>query len=150
MLVTVIASGLSIVGIVGVGGAILDLRRARQSSSWPVVEADVLDSRVEGRREAAHSGTGLEPAARYRYQFGGLKFVGTRIMFASLTTTSQNGAKRFLEPLKPGARVLIRVCPSAPAVSVIEPGVDRRAWFTLAFFVGFTALSAAMAYRALP
>jgi len=45
--------------------------------------------------------------------------------------------------------VLVRVCPSAPAVSVIEAGSDRRAWFALAFFVGFTVLSAAMAYRAL-
>jgi len=70
-------------------------------------------------------------------------------MFASLTTTSQNDAEHFLEPLKPGARVLIRVCPSTPEVSVIEPGVDRRLWLALAFFGGFTALSAAMAYRAL-
>jgi hypothetical protein len=69
-------------------------------------------------------------------------------MFASLTTTSQNDAEHFLEPLKPRAPVLIRVCPLDPAVSVIEPGVDRREWFTLTFFVGFTALSAAMGYRA--
>ena len=147
MLDAVITSGLSICGLAGIGQAVLDLCRARQSSWWPVVEAEVLEARVETRR-GAHSRT-FEPTVRYRYQFGGDTFIGGRIMFASLTTPCEREAERFLEPLKPGIRVLLRVYPSAPAVSVIEPGSDRRAWFALAFWVGFTSFTGAMAYGAL-
>lgn len=149
MLEAVIASGLSILGLAGATEAVLNLHRARQSSWWPVVEAEVLDSGVEAHRGGAHSGASFEPTVRYQYQFGGQTFIGRRIVFASLTAASQKEAERLLEPLKPRGRVLIRVCPSAPAVSVIEPGIDRRTWLALAFFIGFTALSAAMAYRAL-
>lgn len=147
MLNAVITSGLAILGLAGIGQAVLDLRRARDSVWWPVTEAEVLEARVEMRR-GSHSRS-FEPTVMYRYQFAGETFIGSRIIFASLTTPSREEAERFLEPLKPGVRVLLRVCPSAPAVSVMEPGSDRRAWFALAFSVGFTAFTAAMAYGAL-
>ena len=140
-------SGLSIFGVVGIGHSLVDLSRARQSSFWPVVEAEVLDSSVEKRRGA--KSTKFEPTVRYRYQFAGHLFEGKRIMFAPLATNSQADAEGFLERLRPGTRVLIRVCPSRPRLSVIEPGIDRRAWFALAFFVVFTAFGTAAAYQTL-
>jgi hypothetical protein len=48
----VITAGLSIVGIAVTSEILLDLRRARQSSWWPVVEADLLDSWVDPQRGA--------------------------------------------------------------------------------------------------
>jgi len=89
-----ITSGLSILGVVGIGHSLVDLSRARQSSLWPVVEAEVLDSSVEERR-GVKSGTKFEPTVRYRYQFAGHLFEGKRIMFAPLATHSKADVERF-------------------------------------------------------
>jgi len=146
MLDTIFTAGLSVFGSVGVVQSLKDVVRGRQSESWPVIAAHVLDSWVEERR-GRHGGIRFVPVVRYQYQFGGETFKGQQLRFSEIWTPSRDLAESLLEPLKPGTRLPIRACPSHPRISVIEPGTDYRAGFRLAFFVGFTALTAFAAYQ---
>jgi hypothetical protein len=117
------------------GYGLIELKRARESEDWPMLEAKVLASSVKKYR-GVHSGTSYGPVVRYQYQYEGVVHEGKRFMFSGLelTTHSRAEAEDFIAPFESGARITIRVSPKNPQVSVIAPGVDRRVWITL--FIG--------------
>jgi hypothetical protein len=125
--------------------AVRQLWRARLSLDWPVVEAQILEKRVDvGRRRS------YVPVVRYQYECGGRVFEGDRIIFSghSIATGSQDEARRFADQFHTGMRIPIRVCPASPALSVIEPGFEPRWWFPLVFALGFVFFGLAIAIGA--
>ncbi len=132
MLTQAICTLLLVVGFVLLWKGVLDLRRASASCGWPTVEAQVMSSAIELHR-GGHIGRSYDPVIRYRYEYRGNVYEGTRFKFSGidLTTASKTEAEEFLLPFRPGTRVNVHVCPEEPRLSTIEPGLDRRLWVAL-------------------
>ncbi len=127
-------------GTAGLVCALRELCRALDSRHWPLQEAEIVQSGVRAYR-GGHLGTTFGPNVRYKYEREGVVYEGTRIMFSGLglSTFSRHEVEQFLAPLAKGTRILVRVSPRNPRISVIEPGVDRR--LDLSFFVSTFLLS---------
>lgn len=106
------------------------LLRGRESLRWPVVEAQVLETRIELKRGRYG---GYIPVVHYQYQHRGRTYYGDRIIFSVQDglANSREAAKQFLDRFEAGMRIPVRVCPTKPALSVIEPGFDPRWWVPL-------------------
>jgi len=129
---TVLCVALLVGGVVLLGYGLLELKRATDSLHWPMLTAQVVASAIE-QHHAPHAGTSYAPVVRYTYEREGVSYEGKRIMFSGeeLTTRSREDAERFISQFEAGARITVRVSPSNPRISVVEPGVDRRVWITL-------------------
>jgi hypothetical protein len=125
-------------GVALLGYGLLELKRATESLHWPMLTAHVVSSAIEQDR-GGHSGTIYSPVVRYKYEHEGVSYEGKRIMFSGqvLSTHSREDAERFISQFEAGARITVRVSPSNPRISVVEPGVDRRVWITLFVSVMF-------------
>ncbi len=132
MVLYITCFGFLVIGPLFLLRGLTDLKRARESVNWPITEAEVTSSGVEVH-SGGHSGRSFEPVIRYRYQHQGVSHEGKRIKFSGvdLSTTSQSDAERFVSAFPAGTRISVRVCPSNPGVSVIEPGRDSRVWIAL-------------------
>lgn len=108
------------------------LLRARQSLNWPIIEAQVQEARIDESHGRHHSYT---PLVRYRYESGDSVYEGNRIIFSgkSVSTGSLDEAKQFMTQFEVGMRLMIRVCPTNPNLSVIEPGFHPGWWVPLVF-----------------
>ena len=132
-MVTQLASaGFLAIGAFLLFGGILNFWRGRDSVNWPMLEAEVLGSGVKVNKSIL-TGRSYKPLVRYRYAQQGATYEGSRIMFsiAELQTRSHEDAEQFIAPFRPGTKITVRVSPTNPRISVIEPGVDRRGWLAL-------------------
>jgi hypothetical protein len=85
-------------------------------------------------------GGGVGPVVRYAYQYEGVVYEGTRLVFAAglALEGSRPEVERFLAPLREGTAIAVHVSPRDPRISVVRPGVDRRiviVIFVASFFV---------------
>jgi hypothetical protein len=143
MLDTILGGFFTVCGITGVSESGVDLVRARRSHDWPMVAAEIVDSRVE-RQSAGHSGGRFLPVVRYRYSVNGVTYEGRRVQFTRLETAAREDAERLTAPFQAGRNVVVRVSPSNPRVSVIQPGQDGRSWLHMLLFAAFAAFGIAM------
>lgn len=125
------------VGAVMLAHVVRQMWLARVSRNWPVVEAHVLETRVDVRRRRL--GLAYVPVLRYQYRCGDLILDGDRIIFSgqSVAAGSQEEARHFVGQFRVGMPVSIRVCPTRATLSVIEPGFDSRWWVPLVFALAF-------------
>jgi hypothetical protein len=127
-------------GSAGVLYGLAELRRAHESPQWPVCEAVVLDVTIKESRGAI-GGPRCRPVVRYEYSYGGATYEGRRIMFsASTLSAARSDMERFLEPVQPGARINVHVCPRNPRISVILPGINGHLKLFLCIASYFTFL----------
>jgi hypothetical protein len=102
--------------------SLLQLGRAYQSLRWPVRPGEVLSASVErrGGRKVSY-----EPVVKYRYEWDGVAYEGSRIVFSVMDVTgSLDGAEQFLKQLPVGSRIPIRVCPAKRQLCVIKAGFE--------------------------
>lgn len=99
----------------------LELRDAVESYGWPEVQG-----RIESSEVASHSGsegTMYTASVRYSYQLDGVEHRSSAISFGEYSSGSSGAARRIVKRYPPGATVSVHVDPSAPGVSVLEPGI---------------------------
>jgi hypothetical protein len=108
-------------------GGISYRRTAGAMSGWPVVDAKVIESRVdtrlvEGGEEPVV--TCYIPQVRYAYTADGSVREGVtiRIGLADLGYTSERQAREHAGRYPAGARIAVRYDPSNPTMAVIEAG----------------------------
>jgi hypothetical protein len=113
---------LSIVAVLGLA-LLLPTRlilRARQSSSWPTVDATVLDARVVGTSK------GSRPKIRYRYQTPDGPRESDRLVVGWMWGMSGAGPQRIVGQFPKGATVRVAVDPADPRYSVLLPGLKSH------------------------
>jgi hypothetical protein len=102
-------------------------RTAEAMSGWPVVDAKVIESRVETRLIEGGDEPFVAryiPQVRYSYTADGAAREGAtiRIGLADVGYTSERQAREHAGRYPAGARIAVRYDPSNPAMSVIETG----------------------------
>jgi hypothetical protein len=137
--------------LIGVGGFIVALRDyllGRASENWPAVEAEILGVDIVVPRLGRRT---LSPQIRYKYQVDGITLVGNRISFASIgRKLFESTAEEAVSPYRVTQRVSVRVSPSDPRRSVLEPGVRTSTYVLLLAFVACAAIGIALIMKSLP
>ncbi len=126
--------------------ALRQLRRALASRHWPSHPAVVLRSSV--RAYAGRGRQSYEPIVRYEYRVNGERYESGRITFAGLQLLSSTrpDAERVAGRFPVGTQLSVRVDPSRPHLSVVDPGVGSRLRLLMGLAAGLLALGAALFY----
>lgn len=148
MLDTVLGVFFTAAGAVGMIESVMNLTRGRQSHDWHLVPAEIVDSRVT-RTAGGHGGGRFVPVVEYRYSINGATYTGRRVQFTRMETPSREVAERVVGEFQTGSQISVRVSPSDPRVSVIQPGPHGRSWLHLLFWTAFTSLGIASMVGAL-
>lgn len=130
---------LSIVAVLGLA-LLLPTRlilRARQSRSWPTVDATVVDARVVGTSK------GSRPKIRYRYQTPDGLHESNRLVVGWMWGVSGGGPERIVGQIPKDATVRVAVDPADPRYSVLLPGLSVHQVLT-AIGSGLFAIAMAM------
>ena len=123
---------------------LVQISRAIRSLRWPVTPGAVVDTALKEHRGRFG---GFEPVVRYRYEWDGRSYEGSRLVFSATTVLGPlEQAEALLTQMPVGSRIPVRVCPAKIQLSVIQPGFERGLWFPLAWSVmailgGLTAWS---------
>lgn len=124
-------------GVVLLGFALAHLWRARQSQSWPAVEATVSSVGVANE---IGEGVSFRPEVRFTYSFGGQVYESTRVRVGWSMSATQHWAAGVVARYPKGSRVRAAVDPRDPEFCVLERGVHRFLWVSLAFSSAFVAV----------
>jgi len=124
-----------------------DLARAADSEDWPSVSGRVIESKVV-ISSGGRFGVTYDATVRYRYQVGEREYTGNRIAFLWIDASSPK-AERAIARYPRDAVVEVRVSPTNPTLSVLEPGVHWYAYATVFVVAAFTGVGLAFALNAL-
>jgi hypothetical protein len=97
----------------------VDYYKAKKSESWPLVSAQVIESKVE--RGCGRSGS-YHPHIEYRYSRDGGQLSSTRIRFGDVPCGSESYATEIGAKYPIGATVKVGVNPSNMFDAVLRPG----------------------------
>jgi Protein of unknown function (DUF3592) len=125
---------------VGEVSAVRNIIRGRQSEHWPTAPAVVT---------AAFSRNWLgrcTPVVRYRYEWLGTAYLGSRIAFARVVVPSKGSADAFLRQFQVGSTVEARVNPRRPSESVLRAGNRFQNWVEAIGAAAFGGLVAFIAF----
>jgi hypothetical protein len=107
------------------------------STGWPVASGRVTASRVI-------TGSTYSPQVNYSYEVGGKSYSSTRVSYSDYGSSEPTPAREVVDRYAPDAAVLVSYRPDAPSESVLEPGIQLRAFllplFGLPFALGGLAL----------
>ena len=137
-------TGFSLAGIIsGAVGLVLfylfikTIRYAITSKKWPVVQGEIISSRM------AEDNEGYYPKISFSYNVLGIDYVSTTINPNELVARSivgKKAAERKNKTLSIGTPVKVYYKPDDPKKAVIEPGVTIGSFFFLViagmFFIG--------------
>ena len=119
--------GLAAVAILLITRGTWGLRRLAEISSWPAVDARVIE---QGLDEFPYNegGPSHRPKLAYSYTIDGKTYRLSRlgITVDAFDIFSSESAQAFLARFPPGSRVEVRVSPDDPSFSVIEEGAPQR------------------------
>lgn len=113
------------VGAVAAGVTAWMHSRAKAAQHWPVVEGEVLSSRVTSRR-GSKGGTTYGAEIRYRYRVNDQTHEGTRVVFGDYSSSDGSHAEELVAAYPVGARPDVHVDPDDPTEAVLDPHVS---WF---------------------
>ena len=130
----------ALVVIVGEVYAVRNIIKGRQSEQWSAATAEVTQA-FSRNWFGRHT-----PVVRYRYEWLGKSYVGSRIAFARVVIPSKASADAFLRQFKVGSNVDVRVNPRRPSQSVLRSGNRFQNWVEAIFAAGFGLLVAIIAF----
>ncbi len=139
LIVPLILALCGVAGVTLVGLTIFELRRGRQSGSWPQVRGLVLESNVI-ERERADGGTIYSAEVTYGYTVSGDGHKSDRIDY-EWPKTDLRSAKRVTDRYLVGQEITVYHHPVKPSVSVLEPGPGWTWANILGLLVGVVFLS---------
>jgi len=118
----------------------LSYQMTSASRAWPEVSCQIESSRIVSARPTPASPLAHHAEVRYRYDYGGVTHVSTRIRHVESAPTAHLDKVLAVQQRFPaGTTQVCRVNPSNPAESVLIPGTRAALysiWFPLLFVVG--------------
>ena len=134
----------SLVLLVGIVDAAIDIWRANRAEAWPTANGVVIESRT--RPGCSRAGKGYSTTVRYRYQVDGKDYESRRIIFGAASCDPEHFARSSMKEFPVGAEIKVRYDPQAPAEAVLIPGmVDDSTSGALAFMTLWLVLATAAA-----
>ena len=116
-----------------------ELARAVDSEDWPEVAGEVEETGV--LTDTSGRAVTFVPDVRYHYRVGDVQYVSNRIAFGgTVSMTFRSWGQGIVERYRNSKSVRVRVCPTNPDLSVLEPGVHWSCWFVLLIATLFVAL----------
>jgi len=90
-------------------------------------------------------GTTFAPMVRYHYRIGDNQYVSDRIAFGGTVSMSfRSWAERIAAKYRHSRTVKVRVCPTDPTLSVLEPGAHWSLWFIILMGTVFAGIGLRM------
>ena len=130
-ILTLVASGFLLVGVISAGFLLVNIRRALASQRWPTVsgelESDALRRVVY--RGVDSNGTSDQASAllvdfRYRYTVHGKEHQGSRVSFSDGINKTTGALKQLQKRFRNKPMIRVYYNPVDPADSVLVPGVS--------------------------
>ena len=121
---------------IGIGGGIMypmfirPMLKEAAAAKWPQVPCEIISSRVQ-RHSGSKGGSTYSVEIRYRYEFHGRAYTGTRYNFDSGNSSNSGWRTEAVAKFPPKLKTLCHVNPEDPieAVLSVKPSPDR--WFGL-------------------
>ena len=129
-----IASLFIVIGIVFINEPLSDIQESLQRRSWPLVQAEVIASKVAGKRA-------FHPEITYRYSASGQEFTKTTDLNTpgfGARNSRRDTASRIVAQYPPGTLVSVHYNPEHPDESYIRTGASFAAYlqvFTLLILI---------------
>jgi hypothetical protein len=95
--------------------------RGNASQKWPTTKGLVIASKTE------YDGDHYSPKVRYRYQVNSKILEGDTVTYRGFST-DRDTVEAYVKKYHEDATVSVYYDPDAPANSVLEPGVDKKAY----------------------
>jgi hypothetical protein len=125
----------------------IDIWKASESKSWPLVVAQVVTSTTEkgcGRGRTHH------PTIKYTYMVEGGTYSGDRIRFGSPICVGESSAIEVVDRYPVGSKVNVHVNPRNSFEAVLLPGeLGTRTWVSAVGSALFALLGVMLALRSL-
>ena len=125
---------ISLASAAGMVWALINLGRAIRSQHWNQIDCVITESRVENRR--LRHNTRYIPIIKYKYSVIGLSYEGDNLKYGG-TWSFKSTSYTYCEKYPTGKTVKVRVDPSNPKRSVLEPGASLRSYFSVIIAIAF-------------
>lgn len=123
---------------------------ANRASNWPQVEGTILSSSVyEKKQTSGRKKTFHYPSVIYSYSLDGKVIEANRLSLSDMGYKKRKDAQAIAAQYQKGDRHPVYLDPKHQGVSILRPGEDSIAAFSLWFGVGFV-LVALFAFWGLP
>ena len=127
------------IGSIVLVGGFRELARAVDSEDWPEVNGEIEETGVV--TDGGGQSVTFAPEVRYHYRVGDSQYVSDRIAFGGrVSMTFRSWAQGIVARYRKTKVVKVRVCPTDPDLSVLEPGVHWSCWFVIVIATVFVAL----------
>lgn len=121
-----------LIGATVAGFGVRTVFQARESGNWPSVPGIIRSSTVTS--QSSSDGTTYKPEVTYSYTVDGTEYQGDLIAYGLKGSSSDRSFAQYYDKKYPeGATVPVAYDPARPQTSVLEPGVSKRAFITVAF-----------------
>lgn len=124
-----------------------EVRRAKESPSWPTTEGKVLLSELAHNTNNENQTTTYKASIVYVYTVNQHEYTASQISFGEMQTSDPKDAYAILRRYPKDTTVTVHYLPSSPDVAVLEPGTSWTCYLLLAlgvlFLFGDLALIAA-------
>jgi Protein of unknown function (DUF3592) len=118
------------IGSVALVSGFRELARAVDSEDWPEVSGEIEETGVV--TDSGGQSVTFAPEVRYHYRVGDSQYVSDRIAFGGrVSMTFRSWAEGIVARYRNSKTVKVRVCPTDPDLSVLEPGVHWSCWFVI-------------------
>jgi hypothetical protein len=124
---------LASIGLLCLAVAGLRTWQAMATTSWPQVQAKVVQSDIDPVRDSKGR-TSYRVVVRYLYEVDGIEFSADRVFFGESSFLLESDARSVLAPYPVGKVVTASYDPSDTASAVLEPGRPRN--LTLLVVIG--------------
>jgi hypothetical protein len=127
------------IGSVALVSGLRELARAVDSEDWPEVSGEIEETGVV--MDSGGQSVTFAPEVRYHYRVGDSHYVSDRIAFGGrVSMTFRSWAEGIVARYRKSKVVKVRVCPTDPDLSVLEPGVHWSCWFVIVIATVFVGL----------
>ncbi len=131
--VAIFLAAFFLIGATIAGFGVRTVLQAQESGSWPSAQGIILSSTVASQR-GSKGGTTYKPEVTYSYTVDGTEYQGDLIAYGMKGSSSDRSfAQHYDKKYPEGSTVPVAYDPAKPQTSVLEPGVSKRAFITVAF-----------------
>ncbi|MFL7795005.1 MAG: DUF3592 domain-containing protein [Anaerolineae bacterium] len=122
----------------------IDFRTSKASKEWPSVEGQVVVATVEMKVDQDEDGstTNYSPRVVYNYSISGQQYTSDQVVIGARRWHTSQARAEVKLAYRSGQQVTVYYNPEKPAQAVLEAGVTRGAWGTLAIGIVFTIVGA--------
>ncbi len=125
---------LLIAGLVLAGLGFRTISDALASSSWPMVQGTIVESRVDEVRRSKPpkqqvKQSKFRPVVDYEYSVNTESYTSSRVQFGETLLNSKQAAETAISSYPAGQVVNVYYKPSAPKSAVLQPGMNFQSIF---------------------